>query len=431
MHTSSPSPAVATPFDLLAPPIQKALSEKGYRTPTPIQGQAIPHLLNGADLIGCAQTGTGKTAAFTLPILQHLHKHPRRAKPCHPRALVLAPTRELAAQIGDSIRAYGRFMHVRYVVIFGGVGQNPQVQGLRRGADIVVATPGRLLDLMNQRFCDLSHVEVVVLDEADRMFDMGFLPDVKRIIARVPEKRQSLLFSATMPDEVRELTSRFVRNPVNITIAPEKPAVDRIRQKVMFVDRPNKASLLIKLLESQHLDRVVVFARTKNGADKVTRKLEQSGISTAVIHGNKSQNARTTALSGFKNGRIRVLVATDLASRGIDVESISHVINYDLPNEPETYVHRIGRTARAGEDGDAISFCSAEERNDLRAIERFCRMTIPVDVEHEFHDEHAKNATGAAARRQHHGGHRPRPKQHRGPPRRPGEVSRPRPSHSR
>ena len=406
MHSSTaPEPTARPPFDLLLPELQRTLAQEGYHTPTPIQAEAIPYLLQGRDLIGCAQTGTGKTAAFTLPLLQRLVERRRRPTPGHPRALILAPTRELAAQIGDSIRTYGRGLRLHHWVIFGGVGQHPQVQAARRGLDILVATPGRLLDLMNQGHLNLKEIEVVILDEADRMLDMGFLPDVRRIVGRIPPQRQALLFSATMPPEVRELAHSLVHDPVTIAIAPGEPAVERIVQKVLFVDKANKPALLADLLAREQLDKVVVFTRTKHGADKVARKLEQAGISVAAIHGNKGQGARTAALAGFRDGRIRVLVATDIAARGLDVDRITHVINYDLPNEPETYVHRIGRTARAGEDGDAISFCSAEERDDLRAIERLLGRPIPVDTEHAHHDASAQHAKGAAARRPPPGAH--------------------------
>lgn len=412
MHPApAPISPAAPPFDQLLPELQRTLAEEQYHTPTPIQAQAIPHLLEGRDLIGCAQTGTGKTAAFTLPLLHHLVRNPRRPQSGHPRSLILAPTRELAAQIGDSIRVYGRGLRLRHWVIFGGVGQHPQVQAARRGLDILVATPGRLLDLMNQGHINLKHIEVVILDEADRMLDMGFFPDIRRIVSRIPAQRQSLLFSATMPKEVIELAHSLVRDPVSITISPESPAVERIDQKVFFVDRGNKTALLDTLLANSKARKLVIFTRTKHGADKVARKLEQAGITVAAIHGNKGQGARTAALAGFRDGRVRVLVATDIAARGIDVEDVTHVINYDLPNEPETYVHRIGRTARIGKDGEALSFCSAEERDDLRAIEKLLKQPIPV-AEHPFHDEAAQYARGLAARRpgpggrpQKHGGH--------------------------
>jgi len=385
-------------FAELLPELRRAVAEEGYPEPTPIQEQAIPPLLAGRDLIGCAQTGTGKTAAFVLPILQFLSGNPRPTMRNRPRALILAPTRELAAQIGESIRAYGRHLRHSQVVIFGGVGQHPQVVALQRGVDFAVATPGRLLDLMQQGHVRLDAVEIFVLDEADRMFDMGFLPDVRRIIAKLPARRQSLFFSATMAPEIVALARTLVCDPVQVAIAPERPTVERIAQKVMFVEPEQKDELLAELLRDTRIDRVLVFTRMKHAADKVMRRLAASGITAAAIHGNKSQNARTAALAGFKAGRIRVLVATDIAARGIDVDGITHVINYDLPHEPETYIHRIGRTARAGAAGDAVSFCGSRERDDLRAIERLIRQQIPVNQAHRHHSEAARLATGAAAR---------------------------------
>ncbi len=385
-------------FSLLLPPLQRALSEEGYEDPTPIQEQSIAHVLEGRDLLGCAQTGTGKTAAFTLPMIQRLETSARPAAPRRPRALILAPTRELAAQIGESLRRYGRHARLRHTVVFGGVGQNPQVQALRRGVDVLVATPGRLLDLMNQRCVQLDDVEIFVLDEADRMLDMGFIHDVKKIIARLPPRRQTLFFSATLEPPVVELSRSLVHDPVHITITPEQPAVDRIAQSVMFVQRGDKMALLIELLRDERINRVLVFAQMKHVANRIAEKLQDAGIQADAIHGNKSQTARTRALEDFKRGRVRALVATDIAARGIDVDAITHVINFDLPIEPETYVHRIGRTARAGAEGDAISFCSSEERDALRAIERLIRLEIPVQTEHAFHSESARRATGAAAR---------------------------------
>ncbi len=385
-------------FATLLPQIQRAVVEEGYHTPTPIQVQSIPHLLAGRDLLGCAQTGTGKTAAFTLPILQYLTQHKRPHSPRRPRVLILAPTRELAAQIGDSIRSYGRHLHVSHTVIFGGVGQHPQAVALARGLDIVVATPGRLLDLMQQGLAQMDGIEIFVLDEADRMLDMGFIRDIRKIIAKLPRQRQSLFFSATLQPEVIALARTLVQDPVHVTITPEQPTIEKIAQKVMFVDRQNKDALLVQLLQDTGMNRVIVFAQMKHAANKVCEKLAQAGISASAIHGNKSQGARTAALAGFKTGAVRVLVATDIAARGLDVDDITHVINYHLPVEPETYIHRIGRTARAGADGDAISFCGAEERDSLRAIERLLRRAIPVDTQHAFHSEVARNATGAAAR---------------------------------
>lgn len=385
-------------FELLLPKLGRAVSEAGYHTPTPIQEQSIPSLLEGRDMIGCAQTGTGKTAAFMLPILQHLEKIHGRPISRKPRILVVAPTRELAAQIRDSAETYGKYTQNSCTAIFGGVGQGPQVDALRRGVQILVATPGRLIDLVNQKHIDLSAVDIFVLDEADRMLDMGFIHDIRKIIARLPEKRQSLFYSATMEPEVVKLARTLVSNPVHVTIAPDRPAVECIVQKVMFVSKSDKDALLIELLEDEKLDRVMVFVQMKHMANKVVKQLEKVGISAAAIHGNKSQTARTKALSEFKTGRVRVLVATDIAARGIDVDSISHVINYGMPAEAETYVHRIGRTARAGSEGDAITFCSAPERDYLRAIEKLVRIPIPVDLKHRYHCDVSMNATGKDAK---------------------------------
>ena len=385
-------------FGLLLPEIGRAVSEAGYHTPSPIQEQSIPALLEGRDMLGCAQTGTGKTAAFSLPILQHLQKNKRRPQSGKPRALILAPTRELAAQIGDSIAKYGKHTKASHTVIFGGVGSNPQIKAVRRGVDVLVATPGRLLDLMNQGHIDLSAIEIFVLDEADRMLDMGFIHDMKKIIAKLPKKRQSLFYSATMEKKVVDLAKTLVHNPVEVTIEPEKPAVERIGQKVLFVDKKHKDELIISVMSSRKLERVIVFTQMKHVANKVARKLESAGIPSAAIHGNKSQTARTKALADFKSGEVRALIATDIAARGIDVDGISHVINYDMPVEPETYVHRIGRTARAGADGDSISFCSAPERDYLRAIEKLIRIEIPVDTNHTLHCDKSMNATGADAK---------------------------------
>ena len=385
-------------FGLLRPEIGRAVSEAGYETPSPIQEQSIPPLLEGRDMLGCAQTGTGKTAAFTLPILQHLANHPKRPAAGKPRVLILAPTRELAAQIRDSVSRYGKYTRATHAVIFGGVGQNPQVAAMRRGVQILVATPGRLLDLINQGHIGLTDVEIFVLDEADRMLDMGFIHDIKKIIARLPKRRQSLFYSATMEPKVIALARTLVHDPAHVTIEPQTPAVARIAQKVMFVAQQNKDELIAALLASAELDRVLVFVRMKHAANKVAEKLARARISAAAIHGNKSQSARTKALAAFKAGQVRVLVATDIAARGIDVDAISHVINYDMPVEPETYIHRIGRTARAGSDGDAISFCCATDRDYLRAIESLIRIPIPVDLAHRLHCRESMNATGVAAR---------------------------------
>ncbi|HIH11101.1 TPA: DEAD/DEAH box helicase [Candidatus Woesearchaeota archaeon] len=377
----------------LIEPLQNAVAQQGYTTPTPIQAKAIPDLLAGKDLIGIAQTGTGKTAAFVLPILQRMtEKYPRAL-----RTLVLAPTRELAAQIGDSFASYGKFLKFKHTVIFGGVGQGPQVFALSRGVDIVIATPGRLLDLMNQGRVSLRDVEFFVLDEADRMLDMGFIHDIKKIIGRLPQKRQSLFFSATMSPQVSQLAHQLLRNPVRVEVAPQATTVERIKQGVFFVDSAAKEKLLLELLLQKHLTRVLVFTRTKHRANKVVSYLSSHNVRTDAIHGNKSQGARTQALQNFKSGRTKVLVATDIAARGIDIDDISHVINFELPNEPESYVHRIGRTARAGAEGTAYSFCSADERDFLRDIERLIRLKIEV-MPHLYHSNQAQNAVGSVAR---------------------------------
>ncbi len=367
----------------LIEPIQRAVRAENYATPTPIQAQAIPHLLQGRDLLGCAQTGTGKTAAFALPILQRLAADPRRAGPRACRVLVLTPTRELAAQIEASFATYGRHLHLRRAVVFGGVGQTPQVQVLARGVDILVATPGRLLDLMGQGHIRLDRLEIFVLDEADRMLDMGFIHDVQRVIRALPAKRQSLFFSATIPPEIVRLADGILTDPVTVGVRPAVSTADRIEQRIMFVDKADKRPLLGRVLQDAAIDRVLVFTRTKHGADRVVKQLAHDGVAADAIHGNKSQSARTRALERFRTGAGRVLVATDIAARGIDVDGITHVINYDLPNLPESYVHRIGRTARAGRSGIAISFCDAEERAYLRDIEALIKIRIPV-VDHPW-----------------------------------------------
>ena len=370
----------------------RAVADEGYSQPTPIQQKAIPHVLAGRDLLGCAQTGTGKTAAFALPILQRLaplnEEPPRKAggkngrlRPV--RVLVLSPTRELAIQIGDSFDAYGRHTGLTNTVIFGGVGQNPQVGALQRGVDIIVATPGRLLDLMGQGHIHLDQIEVLVLDEADRMLDMGFIHDVRRIIKSVPQQRQTLLFSATMPKPIVQLAASIMDRPVEISVSPEKPAVETIEQSVYFVSKQNKQALLEHVLQDENVTRALVFTRTKHGANKVVKQLKRAGVSAEPIHGNKSQTARQRALRSFMAGETRVLVATDVVARGIDVEEISHVIQFDLPNEPETYVHRVGRTGRAGADGIALAFCMEEERPYLRDIQKLMGKQVPV-VPHRF-----------------------------------------------
>jgi len=377
----------------LIEPLQRALAQQGYTTPTPIQLKSIPDLLAGKDLIGIAQTGTGKTAAFVLPILQRMtEKYPRVL-----RTLVLAPTRELAAQIGDSFAAYGKFLKFKHTIIFGGVGQGPQVNAVSGGVDIVVATPGRLLDLMNQGKVSLKDIEFFVLDEADRMLDMGFIHDIRKIIAKLPHRRQSLFFSATMSPQVSQLAQQLLRDPVRVEVAPQATTVERIKQGVFFVDAAAKEKLLLELLLQKHLTRVLVFTRTKHRANEVASYLNSHNVKTVAIHGNKSQGARIQALQSFKSGRTKVLVATDIAARGIDIDDISHVINFELPNEPESYVHRIGRTARAGAEGIAYSFCAADERDFLRDIERLIRLKIEV-IPHAYHSGHAQNAVGAAAR---------------------------------
>ena len=360
-------------------PILKAISGEGYEKPTPIQEQAIPHLLAGRDLLGCAQTGTGKTAAFAVPILQILHRN--RSVPGEKRvvkALVLTPTRELAAQVGDSFKAYGKFTGLKTAVIFGGVGQEPQVTALRNGVDILVATPGRLIDLIGQKLCDLGDVSMFVLDEADRMLDMGFIHDVKRIINLIPKERQTLLFSATMPDEIAELAKTILINPVTVAVTPVSSPVEIIEQSVYLTDRMNKSKLLIELLADREIYSALVFTRTKHGADKLSKTLNGAGIKSGAIHGDKSQGARLRALADFVAGETRVLVATDIAARGIDIEQLSHVINFNLPNEPETYVHRIGRTGRAGLGGVAISFCDFDEKEYLKDIQSLIGKEIPV-----------------------------------------------------
>ena len=362
----------------LAEPLQRALTARKHIIPTPIQARAIPELLAGKDLLGIAQTGTGKTAAFALPILQQLARRRAAGGPRSPRALILAPTRELAAQIGEEFRAYSKHLQLRHTVIFGGVGQKPQVDALSRGVDILVATPGRLLDLMGQRRLRLDAVEFFVLDEADRMLDMGFVRDVRRIVSALPVRRQSLLFSATMPGEIARLSGEMLNDPVRIEVTPQATPVERVEQNVYHVSTPGKGDLLVRVLGDAALSRVIVFARTKHRADRVARQLVKFGISAEAIHGNKSQGARQRALARFRAGDARVLVATDIAARGIDVNGVSHVINYELPNEPEGYVHRIGRTARAGAGGVALSFCAPDERDYLRDIERLIRCQLTV-----------------------------------------------------
>ena len=362
----------------VAEPLKRALSAENYLNPTPIQAQAIPLALAGRDLLGIAQTGTGKTAAFGLPLLQRLADNPVASEPRGARALILAPTRELALQISDSLRSYGRHLRLRHAVILGGVNQNKQVSALRNGVDILVATPGRLLDLVGQKHVRLNAVTALVVDEADRMFDMGFLRDVRRIVSLLPKQRQSLLFSATMPPDVAKLVSEILVEPQRIDISPKTITADRIEQNVHFVETKDKRALLSTLLTDRAMARVLVFTRTKHGANKIAAHLEKSGHAAEVIHGNKSQSARVRALDEFRSGRARILVATDIAARGIDVDEVTHVINFELPEVAENYVHRIGRTARAGNAGIAISFCDSSEKDSLRSIERLIKRSLRV-----------------------------------------------------
>jgi ATP-dependent RNA helicase RhlE len=365
--------------------ILKAIKEEGYTKPTPIQEESIPHILKGKDLLGCAQTGTGKTAAFAIPILQNISGNGELEKGPRPiKSLILAPTRELAIQIGESFTGYGKYITVKNLVIFGGVPQNPQTKALKRGVDILIATPGRLLDLIDQKYIDLKNVEYFVLDEADRMLDMGMINDVKKIIAKLPKVRQNMLFSATMPKEILALTSSILKNPVTVEVTPVSSTVDTITQGLYLVSKKHKKHLLIDLLKDKAISSVLVFSRTKHGANTITRELNNAGIDAQAIHGNKSQNARQLALNSFKEGKLRVLVATDIAARGIDVDELSHVINYDLPEVPETYVHRIGRTGRAGQQGTALSFCDEEEKDYLKRIEKLIGKKVPLIEEHPY-----------------------------------------------
>ena len=363
----------------LIEPLQRAVLEEGYETATPIQAQAIPVVLEGRDVLAAAQTGTGKTAGFTLPLLQRLAERDSSAGGFRPvRALVLTPTRELAAQVGDSVETYGKYLKLRSTVIFGGVGINPQIDRLRKGVDILVATPGRLLDLHSQRALDLSRLEILVLDEADRMLDMGFIHDIRRVLKLLPAKRQNLLFSATFSDEIRQLAGGILTQPVSVEVAARNSTVERIEQSVYQIDKGDKSALLSALVQKNSWEQVLVFTRTKHGANRLATQLERDGITAVAIHGNKSQNARTSALADFKARKVRVLVATDIAARGLDIDQLPHVVNYELPNVPEDYVHRIGRTGRAGADGEAISLVEPEERKLLVAIERFIKRKLPV-----------------------------------------------------
>lgn len=369
----------------LIEPLLKALHHEGYTTPTPIQIQAIPVILEGRDLRGCAQTGTGKTAAFSIPILQLMHQHPTDSQQKRRiRTLILTPTRELAIQIGESIKAYGRFLPHHSLVIFGGVSQVSQVNALRKGVDILVATPGRLLDLMQQGYVSLHDIEYFVLDEADRMLDMGFVHDVKRIISKLPQKRQSLFFSATMPPDIIRLSNSILTRPIDVAVTPLSTTAETVQQSVYMTEKSHKPFLLKHVLSDESIQTALVFARTKHGADKLVKNLVNAGIRAEAIHGNKSQGARQTALSNFKARRTRVLVATDIAARGIDIDDLTHVINYELPDIPETYVHRIGRTGRAGASGTAFSFCDIEEKLNLRDIEKLIGRPIDVVNDHPY-----------------------------------------------
>ena len=388
----------------LLEPILRAIREQGYDVPSPIQAQAIPPLLEGRDLLGIAQTGTGKTAAFALPILDFLADDPQELVPGRPAVLVLTPTRELASQIGESFRVYGKYLDIRCSVVFGGVGQGPQVRELRRGVDVLVATPGRLIDLMEQGYINLRDIEVFVLDEADRMLDMGFIHDVRKVVAKLPSNRQSLLFSATMPPDIVKLAHSILRDPLRVEVVPSATTVDRVTQKVLMVAKADKRKLLTEVLNDPSINRALVFTRTKHGADRVVRHLCRTGERAEAIHGNKSQGARERALESFRSGRVRALIATDIAARGIDIPDITHVINFDLPNIPESYVHRIGRTARAGREGTAISFCDADEQAYLRDIEKVIRCRVSVEEGHPFARRHSDGAgresgPGGAGRR--------------------------------
>ena len=366
-------------------PILDAIKRENYETPTPIQAQAIPAVLEGKDIIGCAQTGTGKTAAFAIPILQNIKKHFNSEQGRKTiKALILSPTRELAIQIGEKFAAYGKTTHLKHTVVYGGVSQFHQVRSLKGGIDIVIATPGRLLDLMNQGFINLSNLKILTLDEADRMLDMGFINDINKIISKVPEKRQTLFFSATMPAAIQKLSQSILKDPVRISISPVNPSAENVTQELYYVEKGNKKSLLLHVLEKKAVSSALIFTRTKHGADKITKQIKMSGIRAEAIHGNKSQNYRQRALKNFKDKKTTVLVATDIASRGIDIDDLSHVINYEIPNEPETYVHRIGRTGRAGASGIAISFCDRAEQGHIRDISRLINVSIPVITDHPF-----------------------------------------------
>ncbi|MGE5506406.1 MAG: DEAD/DEAH box helicase [Actinomycetota bacterium] len=382
----------------LAQPLLDALTAEGYTTPTPIQAQSVPHLLDGRDVLGLAQTGTGKTAAFALPLLHRLEQSKKRAQGKSCRVLVLTPTRELAVQVHESFRTYGRNLRLKHCVIFGGVGMVPQIKTMAGGVDVLVATPGRLLDLIGQNAVRLDSVEALVLDEADRMLDMGFIQPIRKIVAMVPKVRQTVLFSATMPETIVGLANSVLHQPVRVEVAPVSSTAEKVEQKVLFVERENKRILLAELLADRAVGRALVFTRTKHGANRVAELLTKAGVAADAIHGNKSQNARQKALSALKDGSIKALVATDIAARGIDIDGITHVFNFELPNEPESYVHRIGRTARAGATGIAVSLCDGDELAYLKAIEKTIRQPVPVDDGHRFHAAHLAGRAGGAPR---------------------------------
>jgi ATP-dependent RNA helicase RhlE len=385
-------------------PILKALKEEGYETPTPIQAKAIPAMLQKKDILGCAQTGTGKTAAFAVPALQLLNNQNSRNNNNKGRrkikCLIVTPTRELAVQIGENFKSYGKYLHLKHAVIFGGVKQYIQTRQLKKGVDIVIATPGRLLDLMNQGHISLKGIQIFTLDEADRMLDMGFIHDIKKIISKLPEKKQSLFFSATMPPPIVALTKKLLKNPVRIEVAKTSCAAETVEQKIYHVEKPDKKSLLIHVLKEPQIKSALIFTRTKFGADKVARHINNSGIKAAAIHGNKSQNFRQKTLNRFKNKNIKILVATDIAARGIDINELSHVINYEIPNVPEDYVHRIGRTGRAGSEGKALSFCDINERKFIKNVERLIKKQIEVISEHPFKSTETANSYSAHSRSQ-------------------------------
>ena len=360
----------------IIPPIMKAVEKAGYTTATEIQSKTIPHTLKGGDIIGCAQTGTGKTASFAIPVLQLLHD--KKVKHSKVRALVLTPTRELAIQVSDNFKSYGAYLSVSHRAIFGGVSHEPQKAALKKGVDILIATPGRLMDLYEQGYIDFSQIEILVLDEADRMLDMGFVHEVKRIVAKLPTKRQTLFFSATMPEAIRKLAKQLLQDPIEINVTPVSSTANSVKQSVYFVEKNEKLKLLVELLSDKEINRSLVFSRTKHGADRLAKQLLKTGITAAAIHGNKSQNNRQRALNDFKGSKIRVLIATDIAARGIDIDELPHVVNYELPNVAETYVHRIGRTGRAGKQGVAVSFCDRDEKKDLKNIQNLIGFTMTV-----------------------------------------------------